>query len=51
MILKILIIGVLLYLAWALNHHKKNKSLTFNILIEYLLTAALAFILLMGVLY
>jgi len=49
MILKILTIGVLLYLAWALWHHKKSKSLTLPIFIEYLLTAALVLVLLMGV--
>lgn len=48
MILQILIIGVLLYLAWALYHHKKDKSLTFEVLIEYLLTALLVVVLLMG---
>lgn len=49
MILKILTIGVLFYLAWALWHHKRSKSLTLTIFIEYFLTAALVLILLMGV--
>lgn len=50
MILKILILGVLLYMIWALIHHKKDKSLTLLIFMEYVLTAALVLILLMGVL-
>lgn len=49
MILKILIAGVLVYLLWALVHHKRDKSLTFPILLEYLLTAALVLILISGV--
>ncbi len=48
--LKILSIGIFIYLIWALFHHKKDKSLTLAILVEYLLTATLAIILLMGVL-
>jgi len=48
--LKILGIGVIIYLSWAFIHHKKNKSLTLLIFLEYLLTAALVLILLMGVL-
>lgn len=48
--LKILIVGVLIYLIWALVHHKRDKSLTLVILLEYLLTALLSIILLMGVL-
>ena len=50
MILKILAIGILIYLIWALLHHKRDKSLTLPILLEYLLTAVLVLILLMGVL-
>lgn len=49
--LNILVIGVLIYLAWALWHHKKDKSLTFVVLLEYLLTAALVLILVLGVTY
>lgn len=49
--LKILLIGVLIYLLWALIHHKKDKSLTFSILVEYLLTALLSIILLTGVIF
>lgn len=48
--LNILAIGILIYLIWALIHHKRDKSLTFSVLLEYLLTALLSIILLMGVL-
>ena len=49
--LKILAIGVLFYLVWALVHHKRDKSLTFVIFIEYLLTALLSIVLLTGVIF
>lgn len=49
MILKILIIGVLIYLIWALFHHKRDKSLTFPVLLEYLLTAILVLVLITGI--
>ncbi len=49
MTLQILIIGILIYLIWALIHHKRAKSLTLTIFLEYLLTAVLALILIMGV--
>lgn len=48
--LKILIIGIIIYLVWAAVYHKKDRSLTFAIFIEYLLTAVLSIILIMGVL-
>lgn len=48
--MKILAMGILIYLTWALIHHKRDKSLTFPIFIEYLLTALLSIILLTGVL-
>ena len=48
--LNILLVSVLIYLSWALIHHKRDKSLTLEFLVEYLLTAALVLILLMGVL-
>lgn len=51
MIIKIIILGVLLYLAWALVHHKKDKSLTLAILLEYLLTALLVVVVLTGVIF
>lgn len=50
-ILNILLIGILVYLLWALVHHKRDKSLTLAILLEYLLTALLSIILLTGVIY
>lgn len=48
-VLNILIIGILIYLLWAIFHHKRSKSLTFPILLEYLLTAILVLILFAGV--
>lgn len=47
--LKILIITVLAYLIWALMYHRRDKSLTWPIFIEYVLIAALVLILLLGV--
>lgn len=41
---KILILAALLYLAATTLHHMKDKTLTFEILIEYILIAALALI-------
>lgn len=49
MIFKILGAGILIYLIWAIFHHKRDKSLTLPILLEYLLTAVLVVILLLGV--
>lgn len=49
MIFNILIIGVLIYLIWALVHHKRDKSLTLGVLLEYLLTAILVLVLFLGV--
>lgn len=49
MILRILVVGILIYLLWALLHHKKDKSLTLEVILEYLLTAALSLILIFGV--
>lgn len=40
-----------IYLAWAVIYHKIDKSLTLPIFLEYLLTAVLVLILLMGILY
>lgn len=51
MIFKILVIGVIIYLIWAILYHKKDKSLTLPIILEYLLTAVLALVLIMGVLF
>lgn len=49
MVLNILTIGILIYLVWALVHHRHDKSLTLEVFVEYLLTATLALILLIGV--
>lgn len=49
MIVKILGLSLVIYLVWALFHHKRDKSLTLPIFLEYLLTAALAVVLLIGV--
>ena len=51
MIFQILTIGILVYLIWALVHHKRDKSLTLPILLEYVLTAVLVFILILGAIY
>jgi len=51
MIIMIFTLGILIYLIWALIHHKKDKSLTKAIYLEYLLTALLSIILLTGVLF
>lgn len=51
MILKILAVGILIYLTWALIHHKRDKSLTLAVYLEYLLTATLILILLAGVIF
>lgn len=48
--LNILLGGILVYLTWAFIFHKRDKSLTWPIFLEYLLTAALVLILLLGVL-
>lgn len=50
-VLRILAIGILVYLLWAFIHHKKDKSLTLPIFLEYLLTALLSITLLMGVMF
>lgn len=50
MILQVLALGVFIYLVWAFFHHKKDKSLTLTVYLEYLLTAALSLILLLGIL-
>lgn len=49
MSIQILFTAILLYLAWALIFHKRDKSLTSVILIEYLLIALLVVVLLLGV--
>lgn len=47
---QILVILSLIYLSWALLHHTLDKSLTLEIVIEYVLTALLALIILYGLL-
>ncbi|MCR4305891.1 MAG: hypothetical protein NUV73_02295 [Candidatus Daviesbacteria bacterium] len=51
MAVNLLVLGILIYLLWAMFHHKKNKSLTLPVFIEYLLTAALVLILISGVIF
>lgn len=46
----ILLGAILTYLVFVLIHHKRSKSLTLTTFLEYLLTAALAIVLLLGVL-
>lgn len=50
MTMNILVLGSFIYLSWAIIYHRRDKSLTFAIFIEYLLVATLSIILLMGVL-
>lgn len=47
--IQILLTATLIYFAYALHHHKRRKNLSFLIFVEYLLTAALALVLLAGV--
>lgn len=49
--IQILLIAILIYFAYVLYHHRKRKNLTFQIFIEYVLTAALTLVLLTGSLY
>lgn len=48
--IRTLIIASFVYLIWAYAYHYFNKSLTVGVYMEYLLTALLALILLLGVL-
>ena len=50
-VMNILIISILIYLIWALIHHRRDKSLTLPIFMEYVLTAVLVLTLLLGVLF
>lgn len=50
-VLYIVTFSCLIYLVWAFVYHKVDKSLTFSIYMEYVLTALLPLILLMGVLF
>ncbi len=47
----ILVIACLIYLVWALIYHKKDKSLTLEILVEYFLVVILVLVLLFGVIF
>lgn len=49
-LLKTLILGIVAYLIWAYFYHKRDKSLTLSILIEYLIIAALALVMVMAAL-
>ncbi len=48
MILPLIIMTTGIYLIWALLYHRKDKSLTFSLYLEYLLTAALVIIIILG---
>lgn len=48
--IRTLIISSVVYLIWAYAYHYFDKSLTVGVYIEYLLTALLALILMLGVL-
>lgn len=50
LILALLFVSCVIYLVWAFIFHKQDKSLTLTVSLEYLLTAALVVILLLGVL-
>lgn len=45
---QIFVLAALVYLAVALIHHYKDKTLTLEIIIEYILIAALALLILQG---
>lgn len=47
----VLLIGILIYLLLAILHHRHDKSLTLPIFMEYLLTAVLSIVLLLGTIY
>lgn len=46
--IKLLIAGIIIYLTWALFHHRKDKSLTLPVFLEYVLTAVLVLVLITG---
>ncbi|MBI2600821.1 hypothetical protein HYW42_02610 [Candidatus Daviesbacteria bacterium] len=46
--IKVVFILTLSYLIWSFVYHLHNKSLTKNIMIEYILTAALTLVIIMG---
>lgn len=47
----ILMIVLLLYVSFALIHHSRNKDLTIVIMLEYILIATLAIVILTGVIF
>lgn len=47
--IRTLVIAALVYLIWAYAHHYFDKSLTVGVYMEYLLTALLALVLMLGV--
>lgn len=47
--MKVLIIAIFGYLIWALWHHRRDKSLTWPVLMEYFLIALLILILILSV--
>ena len=46
---EIIFVTVLLYLTSSIMHHHFDKSLTFEILLEYILIGALAFLIIFGI--
>ncbi len=46
--LSVLVVLILGYLVWALLHHLHDKSLTLEVILEYILTAALVLVILLG---
>ncbi len=47
---RVMIVLTLSYLIWAFIYHQHDKSLTKNIMIEYILTAALVLVIITGTL-
>jgi hypothetical protein len=41
---------IMLYLLWAILHHHSDKTLSFEVVIEYVLTALLSLVILYGIL-
>lgn len=48
---RILIVLVLGYFGWALYHHYRDKSLTLEIIVEYVLTTLLVTVILLGLIF
>lgn len=48
---RILIVLVLGYFGWALYHHYQDKSLTLEIIVEYVLTTLLVTVILLGLIF